>query len=122
MMKAIEEGQRSSVKKNVVARIPARGGAKGITKKNTRLLAGKPLIAYTIEAVKGCSLVDRIIVSTDDEEIREVSIKYGAEVPFLRPAELAQDDTPTEPVLKHCVEWLEKKESYRVDVVLFLQL
>jgi CMP-N-acetylneuraminic acid synthetase len=122
MMKAIEEGQRSSVKKNVVAIIPARGGSKGITKKNTRLLAGKPLIAYTIEAVKGCSLVDRIIVSTDDEEIREVSIKYGAEVPFLRPAELAQDDTPTEPVLKHCVEWLEKKESYRVDVVLFLQL
>lgn len=91
-------------------------------KKNIMLLAGKPLIAYTIEAAKASSLVDRVVVSTDDEEIRKVSLKYGAEVPFLRPKEFAQDDTPTEPVLKHCVEWLEEHENYQVDVVLFLQL
>ncbi len=121
-MKGIEKGQETATKRNVVAVIPARGGSKGILKKNTKILAGKPLIAYTIEAAKKCTLVDRIIVSTDDEEIREVSLKYGAEVPFMRPAELAQDDTPTEPVLKHCVEWLEKMEDYRVDIVLFLQL
>src|SRR4030042_4642886 len=100
-MKVAEKREGGAAKKNVVAIIPARGGSKGIQKKNTKMLAGKPLIAYTIEAAKGCTLVDRIIVSTDDEEIREVSLKYGAEVPFMRPPELAQDDTPTEPFLQH---------------------
>ena len=121
-MEEIDKQSERSAKRNVVAIIPARGGSKGITQKNIRVLAGKPLIAYTIEAAKQCTLVDRVMVSTDDEEIRKVSLQHGAEVPFLRPLELAQDDTPTEPVLRHCVEWLEKNESYRVDIVLFLQL
>jgi CMP-N-acetylneuraminic acid synthetase len=104
-----------------VAIIPARGGSKGLPRKNIRLLAGKPLIAYSIEAAKGSPYVDRVVVSTDDPEIAEVSQQWGAEVPFLRPTELAQDLTPTEPVLAHAVEWLERVEGYRVDVVLFLQ-
>lgn len=106
---------------HVVAIIPARGGSKGLPRKNIRLLAGKPLIAYSIEAAKVSSYVDRVVVSTDDPEIAEVSRQWGAEVPFLRPAELAQDLTPTEPVLTHAVEWLEAVEGYRVDIVLFLQ-
>lgn len=107
--------------KHTVAVIPARGGSKGLPRKNLRLLAGKPLIAYTIEAAKASSYVDRVIVSTEDEEIAQTARKYGAEVPFLRPKELAEDLTPTEPVLKHAVEWLEKAEGYQVDIVLFLQ-
>jgi CMP-N-acetylneuraminic acid synthetase len=106
---------------HVVAVIPARGGSKGLPRKNVRLLAGKPLIAYSIEAAKASSYVNRVLVSTDDPEIAEVSRRFGAEVPFLRPPELAQDLTPTEPVLAHAVEWLEKNEGYRVDIVLFLQ-
>ena len=89
--------------------------------KNVKELAGKPLIAYTIEAAKGCPLVDKVIVSTDNQRIAEVAKEFGAEVPFIRPAELAQDDTPTEPVLKHAMEWLEENENYRVDMVVFLQ-
>lgn len=115
------KGKVIKASKNVVAIIPARGGSKSLPQKNIKMLAGKPLIAYTIEAAKNCSLVDRVIVSTDDELIKKVALEYGAEVPFLRPAELAQDDTPTEPVLKHCAEWLEKNEGYQVDIVLFLQ-
>jgi len=106
---------------HVVAIIPARGGSKGLPRKNVRLLAGRPLIAYSIEAAKASPYIDRIIVSTDDPEIAEVARLYGAEVPFLRPAELAEDLTPTEPVLAHAVEWLERVEEYRVDVVVFLQ-
>lgn len=109
-------------KKNVVAIILARGGSKGLRGKNIRLLAGKPLIAYTIEAAKQCPLVDRVIVSTDDEEISKIAKNYGAEVPFTRPKELAEDNTPTEPVLKHAVEWLEENEKYVIDIVVFLQL
>jgi len=107
--------------KHTVAVIPARGGSKGLPRKNLRPLAGKPLIAHTIEAARASSYVDRVIVSTEDEEIAEVSREWGAEVPFLRPKELAEDLTPTEPVLKHALEWLEKVEGYQVDVVLFLQ-
>ncbi len=107
---------------NVVAVIPARGGSKGLPRKNVRLLAGKPLIAYTIEAARQCSLVHRVIVSTDDAEIAEVARKFGAEVPFMRPPELATDHASTESVLKHAVEWLEEHERYPVDILVFLQL
>ena len=106
---------------HVVAIIPARGGSKGLPRKNVRLLAGKPLIAYSIEAAKACAYVDRVIVSTDDPEVAEVARRSGAEVPFLRPPELSEDLTPTEPVLTHAVQWLENQEGYRVDIVLFLQ-
>ncbi len=106
---------------HVVAIIPARGGSKGLPGKNLRLLAGKPLIAHAIEAAKASGYVNRVLVSTDDPQIAEVSRRWGAEVPFLRPAELAQDLTPTEPVLAHAVEWLESHGGYRVDIVVFLQ-
>ena len=108
-------------KPHVVAIIAARGGSKGLPGKNIRPLAGKPLIAYSVEAAKASPYVDRVIVTTDSPEIAEVARKFGAEVPFMRPAELAQDLTPTEPVLAHAVEWLEREEGYRVDIVVFLQ-
>jgi CMP-N-acetylneuraminic acid synthetase len=82
---------RTNRKQNVLAIIPARGGSKGIPRKNIRDLCGKPLIAYTIEAAKKSKLIDRVIVSTDDEEIACISKSYGAEVPFLRPKALAGD-------------------------------
>lgn len=109
-------------KSRVVAIIPARGGSKGLPGKNVRPLAGKPLIAYSIEAAKASPHVDRVIVSTDDPHIAAVAKRWGAEAPFLRPPELAQDLTPTEPVLQHAIEWLENHEGYVADIVLFLQV
>jgi CMP-N,N'-diacetyllegionaminic acid synthase len=106
---------------HVVCIIPARGGSKGLPRKNVCPLAGKPLIAYSIEAAQACQLIDRIIVSTDDDEIATIAKQYGAEVPFKRPAELAADDATTESVLQHAVFWLEQNEQYRVDIVIFLQ-
>lgn len=108
-------------KSNIVCLIPARGGSKGLPRKNIRLLAGKPLIAYSIEAAQDCPLIDRVIVSTDDDEIADAAKKYGAEIPFKRPTELAADDATTESVLQHAVLWLEQVEKYRVDIVVFLQ-
>lgn len=84
----------------------ARGGSKGVPRKNVRLLAGKPLIAYSIEAALQSALIDRLVVSTDDEEIAEVAIKYGAEVPFMRPPELAMDDTPEWLAWQHAINTL----------------
>lgn len=106
---------------NVVAIIPARGGSKGLPRKNVLPLGGKPLIAYSIDAATLCPLVDRVIVTTDDAEIAQVARSCGAEVPFMRPPELAGDAAATEPVLRHAVEWLEQQEGYRTDIVLFLQ-
>jgi len=108
-------------KQNVVAIILARGGSKGVPRKNIRDLAGKPLMAYTIEVAKKCELVDRVILSTDDEEIAKVARNHGAETPFLRPAELSTDTALAEPCLKHAVEWLEKNENYQTDIVVYLQ-
>jgi len=105
----------------VVAIIPARGGSKGIPRKNVQPVAGLPLIAHSIRDALASPLVDRVIVSTDDEEIAEVSRRHGAEVPFLRPPELAGDFATTESALTHAVEWLEGEEGYRVDIVVFLQ-
>jgi CMP-N,N'-diacetyllegionaminic acid synthase len=108
-------------KPHVVCIIPARGGSKGLPQKNIRKLAGKPLIAYSIEAARNCLLIDRVIVSTDDREIADIAKLYGAEAPFMRPAELATDDATTESVLHHAVCWLEENEKYSVDIVVFLQ-
>ncbi len=94
---------------STLAIIPARGGSKGIRRKNIRELAGRPLIAYTIDAAKASDPVNRVIVSTDDEEISKVAAAAGAEVPFMRPAELARDDTPTEPVLTHALTELDEE-------------
>lgn len=79
--------------KKVLAVIPARGGSKGVPRKNIKPLGSKPLVAWTIDEAKKSAYIDRLIVSTDDEEIAEVAMKYGCEVPYMRPAELAQDDT-----------------------------
>lgn len=90
-----------------VAIIPARGGSKRIPRKNIRMFLGKPIIAYSIAAAKESGLFDRIIVSTDDEEIAAVARQHGAEVPFLRPKEIADDFAGTNAVVKHCLQWLE---------------
>jgi len=105
----------------VVGVIPARGGSKGIHRKNIQLLAGKPLVAWTIETALACPSLDRAIVSTDDEEIARIAQHYGAEVPFLRPTKLAQDDTPDLPVYQHALSWLAKQERYRPDIVVWLR-
>lgn len=89
-----------------VAVIPARGGSKRITRKNIREFCGKPMIAWSIEAAKASLLFDRIIVSTDDEEIADGARRWGAEVPFMRPAELSDDHTGTTAVVAHAIKWL----------------
>ena len=94
-----------SNKPRVIALIPARGGSKSIKKKNIRLVNGKPLIYYTIMAAKKSKLIDRVIVSTDDKRIKSVAIKYGAEVPFIRPKELSDDYTNTTDVIAHATKW-----------------
>jgi pseudaminic acid cytidylyltransferase len=86
-----------------LAVIPARGGSKRIPRKNIRLFAGKPMIAYAIEAALACEAIDRVIVSTEDDEIAAIAAELGAEVPFRRPADLADDYTPTVPVIHHAI-------------------
>jgi len=88
-----------------LAVIPARGGSKRIPRKNIKPFCGKPMIAWSIEAAKASSCFDRIIVSTDDDEIAEISRDWGAEVPFVRPAELADDHTGTTAVIAHAIAW-----------------
>jgi CMP-N,N'-diacetyllegionaminic acid synthase len=105
----------------VVGIIPARGGSKGLPQKNIRLVRGKPLISYTIETALACPTLDRVIVSTDDLSIAEIAHEAGAEVPFLRPQELAQDITHTPPVIAHAVQYIEEHEGYRVDLAVTLQ-
>ena len=105
----------------VLAVIPARGGSKGIPRKNIRNFAGYPLIAYSIAAGLQSKLVTRTIVSTDDEEIAAVARQYGAEAPFLRPAEFSQDRTMDFPVFRHALEWLAEHENYHPDVVVQLR-
>lgn len=106
---------------NIVAIIPARGGSKGLIRKNVLPLNGKPLIAYSIEAALKLKEVKRVIVSTDDQEIADIAKKYGAEVPFLRPESLASDTATTIDVLKHTIEFLKEEEGYSTDHVLLLQ-
>lgn len=93
--------------RDVFVLIPARGGSKGIVGKNTRLVGGQPLIAWSIRAAKDAGCVARVVVSTDDPAIAEVAVAHGAEVPFLRPAALAQDDTPGIAPLLHAVTLLQ---------------
>lgn len=105
----------------VVAIIPARGGSKGIKRKNLVPFNGKPLVAHSILHGLEASLVNRVLVSTDDEEIREVSLSYGAEVPFLRPFELAGDLVLDLPVFEHALRFLEEHEGYYPDLVVHLR-
>ncbi len=108
-------------KPEILAIIPARGGSKGIPRKNIKLFAGYPLISYSITAALQSKYVTRTIVSTDDEEIAGVAREWGAETPFLRPAELAQDHTTDLPVFQQALAWLKEHENYTPDLVIQLR-
>lgn len=97
----------SSTKLRAIGFIFARGGSKGVPGKNIKPLAGKPLIAYAIETARACPLIETVIVSTDDLAIAEVAREYGAEVPFLRPAELAADSSPEWLAWQHAIRWVQ---------------
>jgi CMP-N-acetylneuraminic acid synthetase len=101
--------------------IPARGGSKSIPRKNIRLFAGHPLIAYSIAAGLAAETVNRVVVSTDEEEIAAIAREYGAETPFLRPTEYSQDHTPDLPVFQHALTWLEEHEGYCPEIVVQLR-
>ncbi len=105
----------------VLGIIQARGGSKSIPKKNIKLLAGKPLITWTIEEAKKARSITKLIVSTDDREIAEVCQEFGAEAPFLRPKEYATDQAKSIGVLRHALEWLGANQNYYPDVVVQLK-
>jgi N-acylneuraminate cytidylyltransferase len=105
----------------VLAVIPARGGSKGIPRKNLQLLAGKPLVAHAIETGRAARLVTRVVCSTDDPEIAALARAAGAEVPFLRPAELARDTSEDWSVFVHVLDWLEREEGWRPDLIVNLR-
>ena len=105
---------------NVLGVIPARGGSRGIPHKNLALVAGRPLLAYTADAVRESKLLTRTIVSTDDARIADFARSMGLEVPFMRPSSLAGDEVPMLPVLQHAVEKLDA-EDFRSDIVVLLQ-
>ena len=106
---------------NILGIIPARGGSKGIPRKNIIPLAGKPLLYYTCQAALGCQELDRTIINTDDPEIANVGRQFGVDTPFLRPEYLAGDEVTIHPVIMDTLEWLEKSEGYHADVVVLLQ-
>ena len=105
----------------VLALIPARGGSKSIPRKNILPFAGFPLIAYSIAVGLSAETVTRVIVSSDDDEIAQVSRRYGAETPFVRPAEYAQDNTPDLPVFQHALAWLDEHEGYKPEIIVQLR-
>lgn len=106
---------------NILALVTARGGSKGLPGKNTRPFLGKPLINWSIEAALESTFVTRVVTTTDSEEIAAAARDAGSETPFLRPAELAQDDTPDLPVFDHALAWLATEEGYRPDIILHLR-
>jgi len=106
---------------NILAIIPARGGSKGISNKNIRKLAGKPLIEYSITSAKKSKKINRIIVTTDNKKIASISKKAGAEIPFLRPKQISKDDTPIIDVIQHTLDFLENTESYKPEIIILLQ-
>jgi CMP-N-acetylneuraminic acid synthetase len=105
----------------VLALVTARGGSKGIPGKNLVQFLGRPLIAWSISAAQEAKTVTRIVATTDDQDIAAVAKEWGAEIPFLRPAELAQDDTPDLPVFVHALNWLSETEDYHPDLVVHLR-
>ena len=104
----------------MLAIIPARGGSKGVPRKNIKNLGGKPLISYTIEAALQTQEIDRIIVTTDSKEIADVAIQYGAEVPFIRPHNLATDDAVACEVYLHATEYMRDKEGLDIEKFMVL--
>ena len=114
----------SSSKKHeieILALIPARGGSKSIPRKNIYPIAGKPLIAYSIQQALESKYITRVIVSTDDEEIAEVSRKWGAEVPFIRPMKISHDQSLDIEVFEHALRWLNKNEAYQPELIVHLR-
>lgn len=105
----------------ILAIIPARGGSKALPRKNIAPFCGKPLIAWTIRAAQQSSGVSRVVVTTDDREIAEVAARHGADVPFMRPAELASDTAPGNAAVFHALQWLDEHEHYRAGIVVLLQ-
>ena len=104
----------------VLGLVPARGGSKGVPRKNIRPLAGKPLLAYTAEVALATESLDHVVLSTDDDEIAAIGKHCGLDVPFRRPSELAQDDTPSLPVVVHALRWMESLGEH-FDAVCLLQ-
>ncbi|MCS6263339.1 MAG: acylneuraminate cytidylyltransferase family protein [Nitrospira sp.] len=107
--------------RTILALIPARGGSKGVPRKNILPLAGKPLIAYSILQALASKWINRVVVSTDDEEIAQVAREWGAEVPFMRPAWCAEDASPDIDVFHHALTWLAEQEGYRPELVVHLR-
>ena len=110
----------SAQKTKMIAIIPARGGSKGIPRKNIKLLSGKPLIAYAIETAMNSRYIDNVVVSTDDEEIAEIAKAYGAKI-IMRPQALAEDHVPLDPVIYHAVTAVERDEDLQYDYFLTIQ-
>ncbi len=106
---------------NILTIIPARGGSKGIKRKNLLMLGGNTLVGHSVKHSLSSKLVTRTLVSTDDEEIKNEALKNGAEVPFLRPAELAGDQVLDLPVFEHAINYLKEKENYMPDIVVHLR-
>jgi CMP-N,N'-diacetyllegionaminic acid synthase len=106
---------------SIIALIPARGGSKGIPRKNLLPIGGKPLLAYSILQARASAHIARVIVSTDDEEIAGVARAWGAEVPFMRPAELARDESPDIDVFRHALLWLRENEDYQPQLAVHLR-
>jgi CMP-N-acetylneuraminic acid synthetase len=105
----------------VLGVIPARGGSKGVPGKNIRPLGGKPLLAHTVAAALDCSSLADVVVSTDDVEIQEIAVQYGAQAPFLRPADLATDSALAIPTIQHAVQEMEGRSGGPYDIVVMLQ-
>jgi CMP-N,N'-diacetyllegionaminic acid synthase len=106
---------------NILGLIPARGGSKSIRHKNIADLRGRPLLAYTCEAASGSTQIARVVLSTDDEQIAAVGRRCGVQVPFMRPPELSQDDTPSILVAQHAIRWLADHERWLTDILVLLQ-
>ncbi len=106
---------------NILGIIPARAGSKGIPRKNMYPIAGKPLLWHTFQAIRTSTLLSRTILSTDDEEFAAYGQVHQVEVPFLRPSELAQDNTPSLNVIQHVITFLEKSEGYQPDLIVLVQ-
>jgi len=107
--------------KKILGVITARGGSKGIPRKNIKNLAGKPLIAHTIEEAKKSQMLTRCIVSTDDDEIAEISRNYGADIPFMRPSEFAQDESTSMEAVQHAIKFLKEEKDEKYDYLMILQ-
>ena len=101
--------------------IPARAGSKGVPKKNTKLLAGRPLLAWSIIEAKKSLHIDRLILTTEDHDIAEVGVQYGVDVPFIRPKKLARDETHTPEILIHALNETERLDGLVYDIIVLLQ-